>query len=178
MNKPLQHTIQGLKARVISSLIFYLKMNQFQYRGLTSGEIEMARPVFGHLIDYAKIKIFNIPYLPWQPANIFMAPNGNLFVHQKYFRADYSTCSISLQGIFIHELAHILQFQQHTNVIVKGAILQAGYYLSFKHYNPYQYQLIQGKAFSSYNIEQQGNIARDIFLNRIPNIILKNEKAL
>ena len=96
--------IQRLKARFISSLIFYLKMNQFQYRGLTSGEIEMARPVFGHLIDYAKIKIFNIPYLPWQPVNIFMAPNGNLFVHQKYFHEDYSTCSISLQGIFIHEL--------------------------------------------------------------------------
>ncbi|WP_043973577.1 MULTISPECIES: hypothetical protein [Acinetobacter] len=166
--------IQRLKARFISSLIFYLKMNQFQYRGLTSGEIEMARRVFGHLIDYTKVKIFNIPYLPWQPVNIFMAPNGNLFVHQKYFSPDYSTCSLSLQGIFIHELAHILQFQQHTHVIVKGAILQAGYYLSFKQYNPYQYHLIQGKAFSSYNIEQQGDIARDIFLNRIPNIILKN----
>ena len=173
MNTPFQYAIQKLKARFISSLIFYLKMNQFQDRGLTSGEIEMACPVFGHLIDYAKIKIFNIPYLPWQPVNIFMAPNGNLFVHQKYFSPDYSTCSISLQGIFIHELAHILQFQQHTNVIVKGAILQAGYYLSFKQYNPYQYHLIQGKTFSSYNIEQQGDIARDIFLNKIPNIILE-----
>ncbi|MFW2153697.1 hypothetical protein [Acinetobacter gyllenbergii] len=58
MNKPIQHTIQGLKARFISSLIFYLKMNQFQYRGLTSGEIEMARPIFGQLIDYTKVKIF------------------------------------------------------------------------------------------------------------------------
>lgn len=173
MNEPFQQSIQRLKARFISSLIFYLKMNQFQYRGLTSGEIKMARPVFGDLIDYAQIKIFNIPYLPWQPANIFMAPNGNLFVHQKYFRPDYSICPMSLQGIFIHELAHILQFQLGINVVVQGAILQAGYYLSFKQYNPYRYQFIKNKSFSSYNIEQQGDIARDIFFNKIPNIILE-----
>ena len=173
MNEPFQQSIQRLKARFISSLIFYLKMNQFQYRGLTSGEIKMARPVFGDLIDYAQIKIFNIPYLPWQPANIFMAPNGNLFVHQKYFRPDYSICPMSLQGIFIHELAHILQFQLGINVVVQGAILQAGYYLSFKQYNPYRYQFIKNKSFSSYNIEQQGDIARDVFFNKIPNIILE-----
>jgi hypothetical protein len=173
MIKSFQTYIQRLKAGFIANLILYLKMNEFQYRGLTSGEIAMARPVFGDLINYAEVKIFNIPYLPWQPVNIFMAPNGNLFVHQKYFCPDYSKCSISLQGIFIHELAHILQFQQQTNVILKGAILQLGYYLSLKQYNPYQYQFIEGKAFSSYNLEQQGDIARDIFLEKIPNIILK-----
>ena len=173
MIKALQQPIQQLKNRFIANLIVCLKMNQFNYRGLTSGEIDMARPVFGDLINYAQVKIFNIPYLPWQPVNIFMAPNGNLFVHQKYFSADYSKCSLPLQGIFIHELAHILQFQQHTNVIIKGAILQLGYYLSFKHYDPYQYQFKPNKAFSSYNIEQQGDIARDIFFKKIPNIILR-----
>ena len=172
MIKPSQHYLNRLNARFISSLIIYLKIDQFQYRQLTTGEIEMARSVFGHLINYKEVKIFNIPYLPWQPENIFIAPNGNLFVHPKYFRSDYSSCSTNLQGIFIHEMAHILQFQQQTNVILKGAILQLGYYLSFKKYNPYHYHFIQGKAFSDYNIEQQGDIARDIFLNKIPNIIL------
>ena len=172
MIKPSQHYLNRLNARFISSLIIYLKIDQFQYRQLTTGEIEMARSVFGHLINYKEVKIFNIPYLPWQPENIFIAPNGNLFVHPKYFRSDYSSCSTNLQGIFIHEMAHILQFQQQTNVILKGVILQLGYYLSFKKYNPYHYHFIQGKAFSDYNIEQQGDVARDIFLNKIPNIIL------
>ncbi|ENV36235.1 hypothetical protein F959_02757 [Acinetobacter venetianus RAG-1 = CIP 110063] len=172
MIKPSQHYLNRLNARFISSLIIYLKIDQFQYRQLTTGEIEMAHSVFGHLINYKEVKIFNIPYLPWQPENIFIAPNGNLFVHPKYFRSDYSSCSTNLQGIFIHEMAHILQFQQQTNVILKGAILQLGYYLSFKKYNPYHYHFIQGKAFSDYNIEQQGDVARDIFLNKIPNIIL------
>ncbi|GAB01639.1 hypothetical protein [Acinetobacter sp. NBRC 100985] len=172
MIKPSQHYLNRLNARFISSLIIYLKIDQFQYRQLTTGEIEMARSVFGHLINYKEVKIFNIPYLPWQPENIFIAPNGNLFVHPKYFRSDYSSCSTNLQGVFIHEMAHILQFQQQTNVILKGAILQLGYYLSLKKYNPYHYHFIQGKAFSDYNIEQQGDVARDIFLNKIPNIIL------
>ncbi|MGB5887128.1 MAG: hypothetical protein WBG77_10425 [Acinetobacter venetianus] len=172
MIKPSQHYLNRLNARLISSLIIYLKIDQFQYRQLTTDEIEMARSVFGHLINYKEVKIFNIPYLPWQPENIFIAPNGNLFVHPKYFRSDYSSCSTNLQGVFIHEMAHILQFQQQTNVILKGAILQLGYYLSLKKYNPYHYHFIQGKAFSDYNIEQQGDVARDIFLNKIPNIIL------
>ncbi len=172
MIKPSQHYLNRLNARFISSLIIYLKIDQFQYRQLTTDEIEMASSVFGHLINYKEVKIFNTPYLPWQPENIFIAPNGNLFVHPKYFRSDYSSCSTNLQGVFIHEMAHILQFQQQTNVILKGAILQLGYYLSFKKYNPYHYYFIQGKAFSDYNIEQQGDIARDIFLNKIPNIIL------
>ncbi|EFF83292.1 hypothetical protein HMP0015_1225 [Acinetobacter haemolyticus ATCC 19194] len=164
---------QELKARFISSLIVFFKINEFAYRELTPAEIEMARPVFGDLIDYSKIRIFNIPYLPWQPANIFIAPNGNLYVHQKYFHSDYSRCSITLQSIFIHELTHILQYQQQTNVILKGALLQLGYYLTLKRYNPYKYQFVEGKAFTQYNIEQQGDIARDIFLKKVPNIILK-----
>ncbi len=173
MSQPFQQYSNRLKALFISSLIFYLKIDQFQYRRLTTGEIEMACKVFGHAINYKEVKIFNIPYLPWQPENIFIAPNGNLFVHPKYFRSDYSSCSTNLQGIFIHEMAHILQFQQQTNVILKGAILQLGYYLSLKKYNPYHYHFTQGKAFSDYNIEQQGDIARDIFLKKIPNIILE-----
>jgi hypothetical protein len=127
-----------------------------------------------NLIHYSEVKIFNIPYLPWQPENIFIAPNGNLYVHQKYFSKDYSKCSIGLQSLFIHELAHILQFQQNTNVIVKG-ILQLGYYLSFKQYNPIIINLFK-KTFNEYNIEQQGDIARDIFLKKIPNIIFKIKK--
>jgi len=79
---------------------------------------------------------------------------------------------MSINNKLVGKLAHILQFQQGTHVILKGMFLQIGYYLSFKKYNPYKYTFIQGKAFRNYNIEQQGDIARDIFLKKIPNIIL------
>lgn len=151
-----------------------LKIQDFEYRGLTDGEVEIAKKVFNDLINYNEIKIFNIPYLPWQPKDILMAPNGRLFVSQQVFAKDYSKCSIVMQGVFIHELTHVLQYQKHTNVVVKGFILQSAYYLSFKMYDPYKYKLINGKRFEQYNIEQQGDIARDIFFEKIPNIIIRS----
>lgn len=168
-----QPLLRRIYARILSSLIRLLNMAEFKYRTLTPTEIALAQRVFGDLIHYNEVKIFNIPYLPWQPPNVFMAPNGNVFVHQKYFSPDYTLCSISLQGVFIHEMTHVLQYQQQRNVLFKGAVLQLAYYLSLKRYNPYHYQYIEGKAFKTYNIEQQGDIARDIFFNKIPNIILR-----
>lgn len=151
-----------------------LKIQEFKYRGLTGGEVEIAKKVFHDLINYNEVKIFNIPYLPWQPKDILMAPNGRLFVSQQVFAEDYSKCSIVMQGVFIHELTHILQYQKHMNVAVRGFVLQSAYYLSFKKYNPYKYKLIEGKLFEQYNIEQQGDIARDIFFEKIPNIIIRS----
>ncbi|EHU1558955.1 hypothetical protein A1Z55_RS12760 [Acinetobacter baumannii] len=151
-----------------------LKIQDFEYRGLTDGEVEIAKKVFNDLINYNEVKIFNIPYLPWQPKDILMAPNGRLFVSKQVFAKDYSKCSIVMQGVFIHELTHVLQYQKHTNVVVKGFILQSAYYLSFKIYDPYKYKLINGKRFEQYNIEQQGDIARDIFFEKIPNIIIRS----
>lgn len=151
-----------------------LKIQEFEYRGLTKGEINIAKIVFSDLINYDDVQIFNIPYLPWQPKNILMAPNGRLFVNQELFYKDYSQCSIAMQGVLIHELTHILQYQKHTNVVVQGFVLQSAYYLSFKKYNPYKYKLIEGKLFAQYNIEQQGEIARDIFFEKIPNIITRS----
>lgn len=151
-----------------------LKIQDFEYRGLTDGEVEIAKKVFNDLINYNEVKIFNIPYLPWQPKDILMAPNGRLFVSQQVFAKDYSKCSIVMQGVFIHELTHVLQYQKNTNVVVKGFILQSAYYFSFKMYDPYKYKLINGKRFEQYNIEQQGDIARDIFFEKIPNIIIRS----
>ena len=151
-----------------------LKIQNFEYRGLTEGEVNIAKKVFHDLINYNEVIIFNIPYLPWQPKDILMAPNGRLFVSQEVFAEDYSQCSIAMQGVFIHEITHVLQYQKHMNVVARGFVLQSAYYLSFKMYDPYKYKLIEGKIFEQYNIEQQGDIARDIFFEKIPNIIIRS----
>lgn len=139
---------------------------------LTQGEIEMCRTVFGSLIQYQKVKIVNQPYLPWQPNNMFMAPEGYIHIRDLHFKKDYSKENIIYRGIFIHEMTHILQYQKNINVLLQGALLQFAHYFSFGLYNPYKYIFTKGKRFSSYNIEQQGDIARDIYLKKIPNIIL------
>ena len=174
MGKKIEKIYQLVIENYIYLISKILNIREFRYRGLTNGEVLIAKIVFDNLINYNSIKIFNIPYLPWQPKDILMAPNGSLFVNQKLFSKDYSQCSIAMQGVLIHELTHILQYQKHTNVVVQGFVLQSAYYLSFKKYNPYKYKLIEGKLFAQYNIEQQGEIARDIFFEKIPNIITRS----
>lgn len=171
MNKILIKISQKIFQNFIYFLYIFFNIKEFEWRKLTEGEIKIAKIVFDNLINYDEVKIFNIPYLPWQPNDILMAPNGHLFINKKNYSKDYSKHSLSTQALFIHELTHILQFQKHTNVLMHGLVLQSAYYLSFKQYNPYKYSLVEGKAFGQYNIEQQGDIARDIFLKKIPNII-------
>lgn len=158
--------------KLLPLLIQTLKLDQFKSRMLTDGEISLCRSVFGDLIDYQRVKITNHPFLPWQSIHVFMAPTGDIHARNVNYCHDYSQQSLAYQAVFIHEMAHIYQHQYGINVLVKGAILQSAYFLSFKTYNPYQYKLEPLKPFFSYNIEQQGDIAKDIFLGKINNIIL------
>lgn len=153
-------------------ILKWIKFDAFRCRSLTQGEITLSQSVFGDLIDYDSVKIMNHPFLPWQPSAVFMAPKGYLHIRNKHFKTDYSKENKIYQGIFIHEMTHILQHQQGQNVLLKGAFLQSAYFISFKKYNPYAYKFDPKKNFNEYNIEQQGEIARDIFLKKIPNIIL------
>lgn len=153
-------------------LIDMLKINRFKSRQLTQAEISLCQSVFADLIDYDKVRVMNHPFLPWQSMHIMMAPIGYIHARKMNYCNDYSKQTLAFQAIFIHEMAHIYQYQQGLNVLVRGAILQTAYFLSFKKYNPYRYQLKPNKQFSTYNIEQQGDIAKDIFLGKIQNIIL------
>ena len=153
-------------------IIRILKIDRFRYRDLTEGEVSICKSVFGDLIDYDAVKIMNHPYLPWQPVNVFMAPDGYIHAREENFSLDYSKENRAYQAVFIHEMAHVYQHQQKINVLLKGAFLQTAYYLSCFRYDPYAYQLTPNKPFAQYNIEQQGDIAKDIFLQKIENIIL------
>ncbi len=159
--------------KLLHHLIGLLKLDRFRYRSLTLGEIELCRSVYADLIDYDRVKIMNHPYLPWQPKHVFMAPQGYIHIRNAHFSTDFSQENLSYQSIFIHEMAHVYQHQQGISVLLRGAILQSAFYLSMGKYNPYSYQLKDLKPFRDYNIEQQGDIAKDIFLGKIPNIILK-----
>ena len=109
----------------IPLLIKILKLERFECRGLTAGEIELCRPVFGSLIDYSQVKIMNHPYLPWQARHVIMAPCGAIHARPPNYSRDYSAESSAFQGLFIHEMAHIYQYQQKIHVLLRGAILQS-----------------------------------------------------
>ena len=126
------------------------------FRRLTSGEIAMARSVFGDCIDYDAPKIHDSQYWAGQENGQIVTPDGNIWVPKgnRAYRDDYSEGTAANKSHFIHEMTHILQFQHHVDM-ARRVIEEKAVGLS------YDYRLEPGKRFEDYGIEQQAAIVED-----------------
>jgi hypothetical protein len=59
-------------------------------RPLNEGEIELASLLFRDAIDYRRVRIHARRYMPFQPKNCCMTPNGSMYFHHSCFLDDYS----------------------------------------------------------------------------------------
>ncbi|MEO7411488.1 MAG: vgr related protein [Sphingomicrobium sp.] len=113
--------------------------------------------MFGSSIDYDRVLIVRGRWWPLQPQGIVMAPTGNIHFHpaDPRWSDDFSIESLSLQGLFIHEMTHVWQSQKHGR-----------YYLPLMRHPfcRYGYQLSEGRRFDRYGLEQQAEIVRHRFL--------------
>lgn len=123
-------------------------------RGLTAGEIRMASLLFGGAIDYTRVRVHNRRYMPFQPRNCAMTPNGSIYFHHSCFLPDYSEGNPTVVHWFMHEMVHVWQHQLGYPVRLRGAIRLG---LS------YHYQLREGALLSDYNMEAQGDLLADYF---------------
>ena len=83
-------------------------------RPLTVRERALAESVFGHALDYRSIRVHNRKWWWFQPREVTMAPDGHLWFHPKsnLFCDDFCDSRLELQGLFIHELVHVWQYQK------------------------------------------------------------------
>jgi len=128
-------------------------------RPLTSGEVGLARSVFGDAIDYSKVRLVKRKWWPFHPRNAAMAPMGSIYFHPDggIWSEDFSKEPLGRQGFFIHEMTHVWQTQ------AKGRF----YLPLMRHpFCRYRYQLVEGRPFERYGLEQQAEIVRHIFLLR------------
>ena len=129
----------------------------FGLRGLTRGEKQLATSMFGSSIDYSIVEINQESFagLIHVPSNRAMAPNGNIYFHPKNsdYRDDFSTASASLQGLFIHEMTHVWQYQSGESVITNAIFGD----------NTYEYELRCGADLLDYGQEQQAQIIMDYY---------------
>ena len=132
-------------------------------RDLTSGEVVLALDLFRNSIRYERVKIHNGKYFFKQPGNSGMTPNGEIYVSGALYRNDYSAASIRLQAFFIHEMAHVWQYQNKILRVRLSAVL--GQIRHFGNYGKmYKYILEDGKDLIEYGIEQQASIIEDYFI--------------
>ncbi len=126
-------------------------------RPLTSGEIALARGVFGEAIDYAQARIARRKWAFFQPRRVVMAPRGCIHFHPggTLYRDDFAAAALTDQGLFIHEMTHVWQHQ-------KGIFLP----IARHPFCRYGYAIHPGWPLARYGIEQQAEIVRHAFLLR------------
>ena len=126
-------------------------------RPLTSGEIELARSMFGNAIDYGRVRMVHRKWWPFQPRDVAMAPMGNIHFHpdSDLWSPDFACEPLHKQGLFLHELTHVWQTQK-----------RGRFYLPLMRHPfcRYGYELQDGRRFEDYGLEQQAEIVRHRFL--------------
>ncbi|MEQ9662890.1 MAG: vgr related protein [Parasphingopyxis sp.] len=126
-------------------------------RPLTNGERNLAASIFGNAIDYERVKLHRKKWFPFQPVKTLMAPTGGIWFHPKgpFWREDFADAPLRLQGLFLHEMTHVWQWQQ-------------GIFLPIRRHAfcRYGYALKPGQPLAKYGIEQQAEIVRHTFLLR------------
>jgi hypothetical protein len=131
-------------------------MAPYERRPLTDAEIALARCVFSDEIAWAKARVMQIGPAPFMA----MVPLGRTIVFARWRAARcFAHAPLGEQGWFIHELAHVWQ-------AAKGVTLALAK-LNALGVSAYEVQLKAGKPFSAYNIEQQAEIARAAFHERL-----------
>lgn len=124
-------------------------------RPMTPREIALAGSIFGNAIDFDKVRIHKRKWWWFQPRKITMAPDGHLWFHPQsdLFCDDFCDRDLGLQGLFIHELVHVWQYQQ-------------GVFLPLRRHPfcRYAYSLKPGWKLENYGIEQQAEIVRHVFM--------------
>jgi hypothetical protein len=131
-----------------------LRYGSRRSRPLTPGEIAMAALVFGTSIDYKRVRIHARRYMPFQPKNCCMTPNGSMYFHWSCFLPDYTRGDSPVVHWFLHEMAHVWQHQLGYAVRLRGAVR---FGLS------YGYDLASGKTLADFNMEAQGDLLADYF---------------
>ena len=126
---------------------------------MTEGEAELVRSVFGAAIQTQGVTLRRRRWFPFQPKGTVMAPCGHIHFHpaSPWYRDDFSLAPLDLQGLFIHEMAHVWQAQ------TCGA-----WHLPLRRHPfcRYDYSLKPGWTLERYGLEQQAEIVRHAFLLR------------
>ena len=123
-----------------------------QSRLLTTGEIALARSVFGDSINLDEVQLKTAW---WVLKHYAVSPNGHIYFNQADWIIDFSDAPLSKKSWLIHELTHVWQLQQGLKV-VRGALID----------RRYDYVLKTGKSFFNYGIEQQARMVQDYFIRR------------
>lgn len=133
-----------------------MRMPILSRRPLTGGERGIVREMFGREIDADAVRIQQLP----PAAFAAMVPHRRTIMFSLWRAArDFTQSAPQERGWFVHELTHV--WQARRGVVLAAAKLRA------LGRQAYDYRYEPGRPFDTYNIEQQAEIARHLYMHRI-----------
>ncbi|MET0241325.1 MAG: vgr related protein [Sphingobium sp.] len=136
-----------------------------QERALTGAERDLIASMFGAALDLDPVRIRLWRWWPFQPRTVGMAPMGHLHVVPDggLYRDCYAAASIAMQGFFLHEMTHVWQAQT-----------RGRWYLPLMRHPfcRYRYDVVPGRAFDRYGLEQQAEIVGHAHLLRSGRVVV------
>ena len=132
-------------------------------RTLTPTEIESAKQVFNTKLDYSKVKVITGKDMTLWGRILTMGGKAVVWGNKIYFPNDSSGNSkydfSKNPSWYMHEVTHVYQYQNIGWKYVPKSIWAQ----LTKGQGAYDYQLVPGKSFKDYGIEQQAEIVRDYY---------------
>lgn len=134
-------------------------------RKLTSGEIAMCRPIFKDSIFYSEVYVHKEDWLPFgiQDKDTAMSPDGEIYFPTGKFSEDFSKESGKIKIWFMHEMAHVWQWNRG----YRGRLKAKGFLYGLISWSSekgsrwvYEYYLPENKdkKMPEFNMEQQAEI--------------------
>lgn len=121
-------------------------------RMLTAAETALAQSIFGEAIAYDRVHVHGRKYVFFQPRDVAMTPNGQIYFPPGVYREDYSG-TLGDAGWLLHELTHVWQWQ--CGIWVK---LRAPFSRTYRYGSPRA-----RRNYAAFNIEQQAAMVEDYF---------------
>lgn len=122
-------------------------------RSLTSTELREARTIFRSAVDYNAMKIYEGKAYFFQPNNVAMAPDGNIYFPTPIYRPDFSI-SVSQMAFLLHEMTHVWQIQKGVWLKMQRVFVDG---------DDYDYDLDRAKRLQDYKVEEQASLVEDYY---------------
>lgn len=125
-------------------------------RAVTSGEASIIKSVFGATIPLEKVRIHSERWTWPFPSDRAMAPNGQIYFPGDTYQADFTRATLYHRATLVHESTHLYQYYAlGWSVIARGPFDR-----------DYEYELVKGRKFSDYGLEEMGMIAQHYYTLR------------
>lgn len=129
----------------------------------------MARALFGMSIRYERVRVHRRRFLPCSGDNA-MTPFGAIYFPPAAHRDDFSQADDGTKVWFMHEMAHVWQYQQGLSVLYRGLCLglRGGYGRGAPAY-AYDPHVQGAHRLQDFNLEQQAELLAHYFDARFLN---------